>query len=173
MGARSLIFLIIAVILISACSVQNKTKPVITDLPAGNVVQDIKEKEPAPAETPAKPAIEVPETAEEKEEEKPAAAGNKEELPSTSHVVIIKDLKLEPRELNISVGDTVVWKDEDEWEKEGETKHYLVAHSNEFRSPHLYYGDTFSHTFSKKGTFTYFDVIYKDKENLKGKIIVE
>ena len=97
----------------------------------------------------------------------------KEELLPAANTIIIKDLKLDPQELTILKGDTVIWKHEDTWEQEGSTRHYLAAHSNEFRSPILFYGDTFNHTFNKNGTFTYIDIIYKEKASMRGTIIVE
>ena len=170
MALKWLIPLIIVMLFISACSIGNKTKPVvtnpgeeITDEATGAVVEEGSEEEPTQEEDiPEEPAeeTEINETEEE----------TKEELPPGTHIIIIKELKLDPQELTINKGDTVIWKHQDEWNDN--TKHYLAAHTNEFRSPIFYYGDEFEHTFDKAGTFTYFDVIHKERDYMRGKIIV-
>lgn len=179
MGMKTLIFLVIAV-LISACSAEEKTRPIVTDITASVVgnIQEVNESEEEIGENET-----IPEEVEgEIEENKTRVVGEeteeieeeeKEELPAGAQVITIKELRLEPQELTIEKGDTVVWKHEDKWEKNEETKHYLAAHSNEFRSPILYYGSTFEHTFNKTGTFTYIDVMYKERSYMRGKIIVE
>jgi len=117
--------------------------------------------------------VEADNTSVEEENEEQGIEEEKEELLPAANTIIIKDLKLDPQELTILKGDTVIWKHEDTWEQEGSTRHYLAAHSNEFRSPILFYGDTFNHTFNKNGTFTYIDIIYKEKASMRGTIIVE
>lgn len=172
MGVKTLIFLAALMVLISACSVE-KTKPIVTDISGEAKQEELKveekevEKEETTQEEEKVGKIEEEESDEIEEEEK------EEILSPGTHIVTIKDLKLNPQELTIREGDTVVWKHEDEWERNGETKHYLAAHTNEFRSPILYYGDKFEHTFGKAGTFTYIDIIYKDRDYMRGKIIVE
>lgn len=177
MGVKTLIFLAALIVLISACSVE-KTKPVVTDIGG-----EVKQEEPKVEEKIAEEKETVPEGGRQEVEEGEIEVTEKEEkeqekeqeavLPPGTHVIKIKDLKLDPRELSIRRGDTVIWEHEDEWEKDGETKHYLAAHTNEFRSPVLYYGDKFEHTFGKAGTFTYIDIVYKDRDYMRGKIIVE
>lgn len=94
------------------------------------------------------------------------------EEPTNQFTILIKDLKLIPQELTVKKGDTVTWKHQDKGDGD-DTRHYLAAHSNEFRTPILCYGDTFSHTFNTVGTFTYVDIVYKEKDDLRGEIIVE
>lgn len=177
MGVKTLIILVALVILISACSTEEKTIPVVTDITA-EVVREVQEegindsegeiKENETIEIEEITEEEINESEEEKEEETSPPI-----LPPGTHVITIEDLKLNPRELTIKKGDTVIWNHKDKWEKDDETKHYLAAHTNEFRTPILYYGDTFEHTFNKTGTFTYIDVIYKERDFMRGKIIVE
>jgi len=173
MGGKTIIFLIAVMVLISACT--DKTIPVVTDISGGAVVVDSQvivgdevENETVPVETEG-----LINESEWQEEEIEESQQQEVILPLGVHVVIIKDLKLDPQELTINQGDTVVWKHEDTYEKEEETRHYIAAHSNEFRSPIFYYGQTFNHTFNKIGTFTYIDIIYKERNNLRGTIIVE
>jgi len=170
MGVKALIFLVALMVLISACSME-KTKPVVTtpgeedsfpDI-TGKVVEDVTDEDEEVDEEPV----------EEEEEVEADYTEAEEELPPGTHNIIIKDLKLEPRELTIKKGDIVVWKHEDTWEKDESTRHYLAAHTNEFRSPILFYEDTFEHTFENTGTFTYIDILYKDRGLLRGKIVVE
>ena len=170
MGGKTLVFLIIAFLLISGCSI-GKTKPVVTDITGAAVQEPSTDTEEI---TEQNDTVEQNETAEQNETtiEEPEI-NETEEVPEGTHIITIKDLKLEPRELTIKKGDIVVWKHEDEWEEDEETKHYLAAHSNEFRTPILYNGDTFEHTFENEGIFTYIDVLYKERDYMRGKIIVE
>ena len=165
MGAKYLIFLVVVMVLISGCA---KTKPVVTDITGaafGDAQEDVSE-EVVENET-------VPDEVEGEIEETEAEETEEEELPPGTHIVTIKDLKLDPQDLTIQKGDTVIWDHQDEWEEDDLTKHYLAAHSNEFRSPIFYKGDRFEHTFEKIGEFTYIDVLYKDRSYMRGKIIVE
>ena len=184
MGAKDWLFLVVVLILISGCSV-DKTIPVITDV-TGSVVQgggqvnlgkevieeDIVSEEEIVSENEITGDIETEEIGTEDNEED-AEETIVEELPPGAHIITIKELKLEPQKLTINHRDTVVWKHEDTWEEDEDTRHYLAAHSNEFRSPIFYYGETFEHTFENIGTFTYIDVLYKDRETLRGEIVVE
>ena len=43
--------------------------------------------------------------------------------------------------IHINVGDTVIWVNNDDWEGIN-TKHFVAAHTNEFRSGILYRDDT-------------------------------
>lgn len=173
MGVKYLIFLIIVMVLISACSTE-KTKPIVTDIEQETKEEPIKVEEKETPEENETIEEEIIEEKKESKEEVELEEGEEEKiLPPGTHMVTIKDLKLDPQELTIKKGDTIIWKHEDEWEKEGATRHLLYQHFNVFRSPLLYYGDTFNHTFTEEGTFTYQDAMYKEKDNMRGKIIVE
>ncbi len=173
MGAKGLIFLIAVMVLISACSA-DKTKPVVTDITGAAVGAE---------ESQVEGGEEINETlSEDVEAEINESQGEgegteinetEEELLPGTHIVTIKGLKLDPRELTIKKGETVIWEHEDEWEEEGSTRHYLAAHSNEFRTPVMYYGDTFEHMFNETGIFTYIDVMYKGRDAMSGEIVVE
>ncbi len=165
MGVKSISLALILILLISGCNA-DKTKPVVTDL-SGAAVQEEVVGEPVKQQEENK-------TIPEEDIEEPVTNESEEtELPAGSYIITIKDLKLDPQELTIKKGETVIWKHEDTWESDESTKHYIAAHSNEFRSPIFYYGETFSHTFNKTGTFTYIDVLYKGRDFMRGTIIVE
>jgi len=74
----------------------------------------------------------------------------------------IKDLKFNPREINITPGTMVVWQNNDHNGKFGRV-HMIVAHYNKFRSGRMKYGDSFNFTFDDNGTYKYFDPIYKSE----------
>jgi plastocyanin len=179
MGVKSLVFIIVILFLFSGCA--DKTQPIISDISgvsdssdseslddiSGDVVKDINDVEY------------VGDDSDETDVDDDAELNDNEDNPDDVevddgvHTVLIKGLKLNPKELEIKKGDTVIWEHNDDWESDGPTKHYFAAHSNEFRTPILYKGDTFEHTFEEEGTYTYLDIIYKDRGNLYGKIIVE
>jgi len=174
MGLKYLIFLVIVLLLISGCAT-NKTQPAVTDI-TGAVTGDVQEGENVSkggVENETVPDEVEKEENEETKEEESEETEVEEELPPGTHLVTIKKLKLEPQELTIKKGNTVIWEHQDEWEEDDETRHYLAAHSNEFRTPILYKGDKFEHTFNETGTFTYIDVLYKGRGQMRGKIIVE
>jgi plastocyanin len=181
MGAKDWLFLTVLFILISGCSV-NKTQPVVTDITGSVVYEEVSEETVPDNEvteeivSESEEIVSDNETTEEEiilEEEINETEEQEEDLPPGTHIVTIKDLSLVPKGLTIKQGDTVVWKHEDTWENDGETRHYLAAHSNEFRSPIFNYGETFEHTFDNEGTFTYIDVLYKDRGYMRGEIVVE
>jgi len=72
----------------------------------------------------------------------------------------IKDLKFNPKEINITVGTKVVWQNND-YNGRIERPHMIVAHYNKFRSERISYEDSFSFTFTEPGTYKYLDPIYK------------
>ncbi len=65
------------------------------------------------------------------------------------HAVTIKDMKFSPDSLEIKVGDTVVWTNNDDRD------HTVVDSGNAFKSDNLKQGKTFSYKFEKAGKFSY------------------
>jgi Plastocyanin len=65
-----------------------------------------------------------------------------------NNTVAIKDFKFDPQTIEISKGDTVVWKNEDS------APHTVTSDS--FESGSMSQGDTFKHTFDTAGTFDYY-----------------
>ena len=85
-------------------------------------------------------------------------------------VVEIVNFKFIPQEITIPVGTTVVWKNLDIYL--GDVRpHVIAAHQNEFRSGRLLINDTFYHTFTKIGNFTYIDAIFT-KQMQRGRVNV-
>jgi plastocyanin len=69
---------------------------------------------------------------------------------ATKNAVTIKDLKFNPAKLTIKPGETVVWTNKDDKD------HTVVSDEKDaFKSDNLSSGDTFKHTFDKKGKFGY------------------
>jgi len=178
---RWLVLLVLLVFLVSSCST-GKTIPVVSDVVAeGNVPDDVWEEVNEPVEEDVvenETEDEINETVDEESASANEESGEQEteveeELADNMHKIIIQDLKLLPKEIIIKKGDTVIWENKDQYETEGQTKHLVAAHDNEFRSGILVFGDKFEHTFNNEGTFTYIDVFYKDRNDLRGKIIVE
>ena len=81
-----------------------------------------------------------------------------------SNAVDITGFAFSPETLTISIGDTVAWTN-----KESAT-HTATADGGEFDSGNLGNGDTFSHTFTAAGTYTYYCKIHT---SMTSTIIVE
>jgi plastocyanin len=63
--------------------------------------------------------------------------------------VSIDDMKFNPSSLEITVGDTVRWTNDDERD------HTVNASDGSFKSGNLRSGEAFEHTFKKAGKFSY------------------
>lgn len=70
-------------------------------------------------------------------------------LAAERHVVIIKDMQYAPASIEIRVGDTVVWENRDDRD------HSAAADDKSFSSGNIRAGASFSHTFTRTGTFKY------------------
>ena len=68
---------------------------------------------------------------------------------SAKVAVAMKDMKFSPDSVTIKVGDTVVWTNDDDHD------HTVVADDGSFKSEKIGHGETFKHTFDKKGKFKY------------------
>ncbi|MBU0627708.1 MAG: hypothetical protein KKC75_00840 [Nanoarchaeota archaeon] len=171
MGVKILLILVL-IVLITGCS--EKTKPVVTDLGEEAVAQENHvQQNDVSTEAVPEPIVQINDTVIVDDEINVSEQINESDSGPGEHIIVINDLKYDQQTLTISQGDTVMWKNQDTWSNDGETKHYIAAHSNEFRSSVMPYGGTFSHTFNNTGTFTYIDVIYKDRASMRGTIIVE
>ena len=74
--------------------------------------------------------------------------------------------KLEPAELKVSAGTTVVFHNMDEMPG----GHSIVSDDGSFESPGLGKDESWSHTFSESGSYAY---SIKEHPSAKGKIVVE
>ena len=72
--------------------------------------------------------------------------------------------EFEPRNISVSVGSTVTWNDTDTWH----VQHSVVSNDGLFNQS-LTYGESFSYTFTQKGSFRYQDPLY---DNMDGTVIV-
>ena len=76
------------------------------------------------------------------------APAEKKKAEAPSHDITIKGMKFDPAEIQIGIGDLVVWTNTDDRD------HTVVCKDN-FKSGNLIKGDTFQHTFTKAGKFNY------------------
>jgi plastocyanin len=91
----------------------------------------------------------------------PAVAGLSSSGP---HVVKIQNFAYSPASETIEVGQTVEWVNEDS------AQHTATANDGTFKSPNLSQGHTFSHTFTKAGTYAYYCTFHR---MMKGTIVVK
>ena len=68
--------------------------------------------------------------------------------------VAIKDFKFGPPSLSVARGTTVTWTNRDE------EPHTITSETGAFTSAGLSFGDTFTQTFTKPGTYTYFCALH-------------
>jgi amicyanin len=68
---------------------------------------------------------------------------------SPKKAVSIKDMKFQPATLEIKVGETVVWTNNDDRD------HTVVGPKDTFKSDNLRPGSAYSYQFTKAGTFDY------------------
>lgn len=78
--------------------------------------------------------------------------------------VAIKGFKFVPAEVNIKVGETVVWTNEDT------APHTVESSDDTLRSDELAKGDTYSYTFTKAGKYDYICGIHP---SMKGSVTVQ
>jgi plastocyanin len=86
-----------------------------------------------------------------------------DDKPAQTHTVVIKNFAFVPNRLTISVGDTVVWKNEDS------APHTATA-ENGFDSKELDMGQSWSFVAQKKGSYPY---TCKYHPYMRGEIVVE
>jgi plastocyanin len=83
----------------------------------------------------------------------------------TSTSVLIQNFAFVPAMVRVKVGDTIIWMQNDS------APHNIKSSDGSFDSQAvLSRGQTFSHTFTKKGTFTYICGIHP---SMQGAVIVE
>jgi plastocyanin len=77
-----------------------------------------------------------------------------EKTPATkrtakTHTITIKNSKYTPASLTIHVGDTIIWKNDDDKD------HTVIADDKSFKSENISSGDNYTFAFKKAGTFKY------------------
>lgn len=90
----------------------------------------------------------------------PQAGAAEAPAPTATTSVDIMGFAFSPAELTISVGDTVTWTNHDS------APHNVVVTDGpeKFTSPTLEQGDTYSYTFTKAGTYSYYCSIHPDMQ---------
>jgi plastocyanin len=112
--------------------------------------------------TPTPQAIQpTPNTAASEPTTASAASGN-------DVAVTIGNFAFNPSPVTIKVGTTVTWTNQDS------ASHNVVADNGEFKNNTLGKGDTFSFTFTKEGTYTYYCSFHggPNEQGMSGQIIV-
>ena len=79
-------------------------------------------------------------------------------------VVSIRDLSFSPAQITVSVGDTVIWRNEDDRD------HSVVADDKSFGSGNIKPKGKYAHAFGQKGTFSY-SCSYHPR--MKGTVVVQ
>jgi plastocyanin len=74
--------------------------------------------------------------------------------PATETRVAIKQFKFQPAHVRVAAGGTVTWENDDEEE------HTVTAQDRSYTSAGLDANETFSHTFTTPGTYTYFCALH-------------
>jgi len=82
---------------------------------------------------------------------------------AASKIIHVKDFAFSPATLTIHVGDRVTFQNDDD------EAHTVTATDKSFDSAGLDSGQTWAHTFSKAGTYTYFCALHP---YMKGKLVV-
>lgn len=85
-----------------------------------------------------------------------------EDKPTTQ--VKIDNFVFSPNPLTVAVGSTIRWTNQDD------IPHNVVSDDKSFKSKALDTDDTFTYTFTKPGTYTYFCSIHP---KMTGKVIVQ
>ncbi len=149
--------LAISMFILSACSpsqpatkiVPKQTMPVPTE---DSDVQDT-------IATPEEPSEETPIPSAPKQ----APAKTETKAGPTTHQIAIEDFKFIPASLSVKAGDTVIWTNKDS------APHTVKLTGGISESDDLSRGDTFEHTFTESGTFTYICGIHP---SMKGSVSV-
>jgi len=155
-------------LLVSACSAEPKTQPIIVGEP------------PEPAETtePVKDTDVIDVTGAVTKEivdnvsnvENVSTNTNETEEGNT-RTIIIQDLNFKPNKITIPIGTTVIWKHQDQNPGNENIVHMVMVYPTAKKSQRMLYGDTFDVIFDKPGRYYFIDVIFK--ETMRGDIVVE
>ena len=95
----------------------------------------------------------------------PSSDASNNQINPVSRDVEIKNYAFSPKSLTINAGDSIVWTNEDS------VSHTVTSDSgDEIKSGTLSKGQTYSNTFSEKGTFSYHCAFHS---GMKGTIVVQ
>lgn len=76
-----------------------------------------------------------------------------------THTVTMESMRFHPDELTVAVGETIVWLNEDL------VPHTATSRAGRFDSKEIEAGNSWRHTFSRKGDFPYVCTLHR---NMKG-----
>jgi plastocyanin len=127
--------LLIATGVLAACGGPSGATPATPAAPATSATS-------AASATPAAPAMSMPAT------QSPAGA------PVATSTVAITNFAFSPATVTVKAGTTVTWTNKDE------EAHTVTAQDKSFASPALDAGQTYTHTFTKPGTYAYLCTIH-------------
>lgn len=153
----------------TATSITKKAVKKVVKKPVKKVVKKVIKKEvkkalPKPESSVSTPAPVTPKIP-------PASSGPAEKPSSKTHNVTIQNFAFAPPELKIKVGDSVTFTQKDSTIHTVDTDpHPDHTQLPGFDSGSLSQGQSYTHTFTKAGTFTYH---CSPHPSMKGKIIVE
>jgi plastocyanin len=82
----------------------------------------------------------------------------------TTHTVVIDGMQFSPENLEIHVGDTVIWRNKDPF------PHTATSDKDGFHSPSIAPGHAWKFVAAKRGTFPYFCALH---ETMKGSLVVK
>ena len=90
-------------------------------------------------------------------------------------IVKMEDVRLMPKDLNITAGTTVQWVHNDLYNENKNIIHQVAIYNNNVasfyvRSNNLRFGDSFNYTFTEPGNYWFIDIIFRDR--MKGTVIV-
>lgn len=103
---------------------------------------------PSPATSPTTPSGQTPGTPTPPPATSPTTPS--EQTPGTPAKVTISGFAFNPAQLEITVGTTVTWNNNDQ------ATHTVTARDNSFNSGDMPNGASFSHTFEQSGAFEYY-----------------
>lgn len=81
---------------------------------------------------------------------------------AATRTIIIRSTGLSAKDVTITAGDTVTWRNDDT------SNHQVVSVSGVFASPVLHKGQQYSFTFQNAGTYRYRDALNPDRDKYKG-----
>ena len=116
----------------------------------------------SPAPEPSKPA--QPQTPPPQPSQPQASPPAAPTQTANTVSVAIKGFKFVPAEVNVNVGDTIVWTNEDT------APHTVESSDRTLRSDELSKGDTYSYKFTKAGKYDYICGIHP---SMKGSVTVQ
>lgn len=152
--------LIIALFLITACSPTDVEPEVTDELPDDTTVDNASDSTNTSDDLADDTADDITDdTSDDTTDENETEV----DINDGYHIVSMKDLKFDPKDIIIAKGDTVSWVHEDDYSDNENLVHILQIYGPEpsaGNSGRMLIGDTFDKTFNVPGSYWYIDVIF-------------